>query len=47
MFIRNALALIGLVVVCKKGYELFDKHLRVPLERAVTDAVADEQTRKS
>lgn len=47
MFIRNALALIGLFVVCKSAYHAFDKHVRVPLERTVADAVADEQGRKS
>lgn len=45
MIVRNVLALIGLVVVCKTAYKAYDKHVRVPLERVVTDAVSDEKAR--
>ena len=44
--IKNALALIGLVVVCQFSYRKFDKYLRAPIERMVTDAFDDEARRQ-
>lgn len=44
--VKNIFALIGVFVVCKTAYKLFDKHVRVPLERTVAEALADEAARK-
>lgn len=41
--IKNALALIGLVVVCRFSYRKFDRYLREPIERMVTDAIDSEK----
>lgn len=45
--VKNVFALIGVFVVCRYGYKLFDKHVRVPLERTVAEALADEEKRKA
>jgi hypothetical protein len=44
---KNALALIGLFATCRFAYQQFDKHLRVPLERIITDAIDDETKKRT
>jgi hypothetical protein len=45
--LKNGLALIGLYALCRFSYQQFDKHLRVPLERVITDAIDDETKRRT
>lgn len=45
--IKNALALVGLVVVCRYSYRKFDQYLREPIERLVTNALDDETKRRT
>lgn len=44
--LKNIFALIGVFTVCKFGYDAYDKHLRKPVERIVTDALDDEAGRQ-
>ncbi len=42
MFVRNALALIGLVTVVNMSIKGYNLYIKKPLERAITEALDDE-----
>jgi len=42
MFIRNALALVGLVTVVNLSIKGYNLYIKKPLERAITEALDDE-----